>query len=139
MWKRFQKVLPSHPGRNGGGLMSTGASQSPPRIVPESSESARDVIALHPARSGCRLTRHVRSGAPQGRNVAVCGYRHRIRKSVVQGGRVRGSQLAINDRESPASGAARRSRTPPNEWLGFLYMWVARRNSVQASLREDDL
>jgi hypothetical protein len=54
MWKRFQKVLPSHPGRNGRGLMSTGASQSPPRIVPESSESARDVIALRPARSGFR-------------------------------------------------------------------------------------
>jgi hypothetical protein len=45
MWQRFQKVLPSDPGWNGGGLVSTGASQSPPRIVPESSESARDVIA----------------------------------------------------------------------------------------------
>jgi hypothetical protein len=64
MWKRFQKVLPSHPGRNGGGLMSTGASQSPPRIVPESSESARDVIALHPARMRfpLMLTGRVRSG-----------------------------------------------------------------------------
>jgi hypothetical protein len=51
MWKRFQKVLPLHPGRHGGGLMSTGASQSPPRIVPKSSESARDVIALQPARA----------------------------------------------------------------------------------------
>jgi hypothetical protein len=71
MWKRFQKVLPSHPGRHGGGLMSTGASQSPPQIVPESSESARDVIVLQPARAVPAPSDRLRGLPLRGRKVGV--------------------------------------------------------------------